>query len=114
MLFRSCPERGLIVFSGYSSTVPMLAHLLQVQQFCYVTEIGRDNEGIYAIQNYDGDTRKCRVPVGSVVSMAEDVRIPYSKKESDAEIEVVGRKELKLALPSVGIRGSRIITLGAC
>lgn len=109
-----CPEMGLIVFSGYSSTVPMLAHLLQVQQFCHVIELERDDEGIYAIQDYDGEIRKCRVPLGSVVSMAEGASVSYSKKDTDAEIEVIGRIELKLALPSVGIRGSRIITLGAC
>ncbi|MGI6472461.1 MAG: hypothetical protein ACOX1N_05305 [Candidatus Methanomethylophilaceae archaeon] len=109
-----CSDAGLIIFSRYSSAVPMLSHLLQVQQFCYVREIGRDDVGIYVIQDYDGVERKCRVPAGSVVSLAENVSIPYSKKDSDAEIEVIGRKELKLAEFSVGIKGSRIITLGEC
>lgn len=109
-----CSDMELMVFSRYSSTVPMLAHLLQVQQFCYVTEIGRDDEGIYAIQDYDGNIRKCRVPKGSVVCLAEEADMPYSKKDSNAGIEIIGRKELKLAEFSVGIRGSRIITLGAC
>ena len=92
----------------------MLFRSLQVQQFCYVREIGRDDGGIYVIQDYGGEERKCRVPEGSVISLAEDASMPYSKRDSDAAIEVIGRKELKLAEFSVGIKGSRIITLGEC
>lgn len=109
-----CKDLGLIIFSRFSSVVPMLAHLLQVQQFCYVKEIGRDDGGIYAIQDYGGEERKCRVPKGSVISLAEDASIPYSEKNSDAKVEVIGRKELKLAELSVGIRGSRVVTVGEC
>ncbi len=107
-------DTALIIFDRYSSAVPMLSHLLQVQQFCYVREIGRDEGGIYVVQDYDGEKRRCRVPPGSVVALAEDVSIPYSKKDSEAEIEVIGRSQLKLAEFSVGIMGSRIVTLGEC
>lgn len=109
-----CNGPGLIIFNKFSSVVPMLSHLLQVQQFCYVREIGRDDGGIYVIQDYGGEERKCRVPEGSVISLAEGASMPYSKKDSDAAIEVIGRKELKLAEPSVGIRGSRVVTVGEC
>lgn len=109
-----CPEAELMIFSRFSSVVPMLAHLMQVQQFCYVTEIGRDEDGIYVTQDYDGEKRRCRVPAGSVISLSEDLSMDYSKKDSKAEIEVLGRKELKLAEFSVGVKGSRIVTLGVC
>lgn len=103
-----CPDMHLMIFSCYSSAMPMLAHLLKVQQFCYVTEIGKDDDGIFVIQDYGDEIRRCRVPPGSIISLGEKVDIPYSKKSSDTKIEVLGREDLELAESSVGFKGARV------
>lgn len=103
-----CPDMHLMIFSCYNSTMPMLAHLLKAQQFCYVTEIGKDEEGIFVTQDYEGEVRRCRVPVGSIISLADKVNIPYSKINSDAKIKVLGREDLELAEKSVGFKGARV------
>ncbi len=109
-----CPDMHLMIFSRYSTTMPMLAHLLKAQQFCYVTEIGQDDDGIFAVQNYGDEVRKCRVPPGSLISFADNIEAPYSKKSSDAKIEVIGRESLELAEGSVGFKGSRILAKEVC
>lgn len=103
-----CPDMHLMIFSCYSSTMPMLAHLLKAQQFCYVTEIGQDDDGIFVIQDYGNEVRRCRVPTGSIISLADKIKIPYSKISSEAKIEVLGREKLELAISSVGFKGSRV------
>ena len=109
-----CPDMHLMIFSCYSSTMPMLAHLLGVQQFCYVTEIGKDDEGIFVVQDYDGEIRRCRVPYGSIVSLTNKMEIPYSKMNPDVKIEVLGRENLELAVNSVGFKGSRVLVKEVC
>ncbi len=109
-----CPDMHIMIFSCYSPTMPMLAHLLGAQQFCYVTEIGKDDEGIFVVQDYDGEVRRCRVPSGSIVSLLDKVGIPYSKMDSDVKIEVLGREDLELAVNSVGFKGSRVLVKEVC
>ncbi|HKM09909.1 MAG TPA: hypothetical protein VJX93_05450 [Candidatus Methanomethylophilaceae archaeon] len=109
-----CPDMQLMIFTSYDPIVPMLAHLMKIQQFCYVTEVGRDDEGIFVKQDYGDEIRKCRVPAGSIISMGDGVNIQYSEKEVDTEIMVLGRKDLELAKNSVGIQGSRVIKKEVC
>lgn len=108
------PDMQIMIFTGYDPIVPMLAHLMKVQQFCYVVEVGRDGEGIFVRQDYGDEMRKCRVPVGSIIAMAEEIDIPYSEKKGDVEIEVLGRTDLELAENSVGIKGSRVVKKEVC
>lgn len=109
-----CPDMSIMIFSRYSSIMPMLAHLLKAQQFCYVTEIGKDDEGIFAVQDYGDESRRCRVPPGSIISLADKVKIPFSERSSDTKIEVLGREALELAISSVGFKGSRVLVKEVC
>ncbi|MDN5357700.1 MAG: hypothetical protein AB7D42_01335 [Candidatus Methanomethylophilaceae archaeon] len=109
------PEMEIMIFSRYSSVLPMLAHLIGVQQFCYVTEIGRDAEGIFVTQDYGDERRKCRVPRGSVISLKEDADFSYEDRSSSiSKIEIVDREGLELAKMSVGFPGSRVFAREVC
>mgnify|MGYP000867915849 CR=1 FL=1 len=109
------PEMELMIFSRYSSALPMLAHLIGVQQFCYVTEIASDAEGIIVTQDYGDERRKCRVPRGSVISLKENTQFSYEDKSASAsKIENIDREGLELAEMSVGFRGSRVFAREVC
>ncbi|MGE0015622.1 MAG: hypothetical protein AB7S83_05535 [Candidatus Methanomethylophilaceae archaeon] len=109
------PGAEALIFARYSSAMPMLAHLIRAQQFCYVTEIARDAEGMIVTQDYGDEKRKCRVPPGSVISLKEDVQIPFQDKSaSTSDIEILGRDDLELAEKSVGLYGSRVFIREVC
>lgn len=110
-----CNDAESIIFTRYSTTLPMLAHLIAAQQFCYVSDMGRDDDGLYVVQDYGDEKRRCRVPRGSVISFKEDFESKYEDKgASSSEIKVIGREPLELAERSVGFAGSRVFAREVC
>lgn len=101
------PDADLIVFDGYSSAVPSLAHLIQTQQFCYVTEIKRNGGKFTVIQDYGDEKRECVVPKKSVLALNKNSNEESSAAE-DGRIKVVSRCDIGLAEYSVGAKGSKI------
>ncbi len=109
------PGAEALIFARYSSAMPMLAHLLRAQQFCYVTEIARDDEGMIVTQDYGDENRKCRVPPGSFISLKEDVKFPFQDKSASiSDVIILGREDLELAEMSVGSCGSRVFEREVC
>lgn len=109
------PDAETFIFARHSSAMPMLAHLIRAQQFCYVTEIVRDAEGIVATQDYGDERRICRVPRGSVISLKDDLQIPFERKSARTpDVKILGREDIELAERSVGFCGSRVLAREVC
>ena len=100
-------DADLIIFDGYSSAGPSLAHLIQAQQFCYVTEIKRKDGRISAVQDYGDEKRECAVPKKSVLALVKNDTEPNVSAE-DGRIKVLSRCDIGLAEYSVGAKGSKI------
>jgi electron transfer flavoprotein beta subunit len=109
------PGAEALIFARYSSAMPMLAHLIRAQQFCYVADMERDDLGMIVTQDYGDDRRRCRVPSGSVISLKEGVDIPFQDKgASTSDVRILGLEDLELAEMSVGSFGSRVFEREVC
>lgn len=83
-----------------------IAGILNIQQFCYVTGI-RIRSGFEVFQDYGDESRCCRVPRGSLLSVSYSDP-PETVRSSDSSITVLDRMALGLGMYSVGSRGSKI------
>lgn len=110
-------DADLIVFGrqtidGGTGQVPSeVAQMMDVQQFCYVTDI-KIGDSITVNQDYGDMERQCEVPKGSVVSFGEVNVISELPSVHDvihsikSEITMLDRVDLGLGLYSVGLKGS--------
>ena len=116
---RVVPDATLIICGkqaadGDTGEVPAeLAQMLGISQFCYVTQLKRNGDGFLVTQDYGDEQRDCRVPAGSVLSVAEgdlNRRLPSINRYLEATalpITVLNRVQLMLGAYSVGLKGSR-------
>ena len=112
------PDSDLLFFGKQSmdgstgQTPAEVAEMLGVEQFYYVTSVGKDENGFTAVQDYGDEIRTCRVPKGSVLSVSEgDINRRLSSisrylEMSQKEITVLDRIALGLGNYSVGTKGS--------
>lgn len=116
---KTVPDTSLILCGkqasdGDTAQVPAeLAQTMGRQQFCYVVGMERDGCSFTAVQDYTDETRVCRVPEGSVVSVSDcepNRRLPSIARlmeVSGMEIVRLDRIALGLGNYSVGTKGSR-------